>query len=164
MILNDLYQSKLGLEAPQFSTNSLKLLSKCWIFWTDRAILATLSGRYAILVYNAIYDRVSRYGPYKRVYITYFSDENHQTSQTYLKIMLCLFIDLLIKSGSFCPKQCAISCANHRKNLKRNLIQLPLAVEFNSNGRFKTLACTKNYKNFLERNWSLVKRQLQTYF
>ena len=122
MILNDLYQSKLGLEAPRFSTNSLKLLSKCCIFWTDRAILATLSGRYAILVYNAIYDRVSRYGAYKRVNITYFLDENHQTSQTYWKIMLCLFIDLLIKSGSFCPKQCAISCANHRKNLKRNLI------------------------------------------
>ena len=122
MILNDLYQSKLGLEAPQFSTNSLKLLSKCWIFWTDRAILATLSGHYAILVYNAIYDRVSRYGDYKRVNITYFLDENHQTSQTYWKIMLCLFINLLIKSGSFCPKQCAISCANHRKNLKRNLI------------------------------------------
>ena len=122
MILNDLYQSKLGLEAPRFSTNSLKLLSKCCIFWTDRAILATLSGRYAILVYNAIYDRVSRYGAYKRVNITYFLDENHQTSQTYWKIMLCPFIDLLIKNGSFCPKQCAISCANHRKNLKRNLM------------------------------------------
>ena len=132
MILNDLYQSKLGLEAPQFSTNSLKLLSKCWIFWTDRAILATLSGRSAILVYNAIYDRVSRYGPYKRVNITYFLDENHQTSQTYWKIMLCLFIDLLIKSGSFCPKQCAISCANHRKNLKRNLLHRshPFALTF----------------------------------
>ena len=99
MILNDLYQSKLGLEAPRFSNNSLKLLSKCCIFWTDRAILATLSGRYSILIYNAIYNRVSRYGAYKRVNVTKFLDKNHQTSQTYWKIMLCLFIDLLIKSG-----------------------------------------------------------------
>ena len=105
----------------------MKSLLKICIFWTDRAILATLSGRYAIDVYNAIYDRVSRYGAYKRVNITYFLDENHQTLQTYWKIMLCLFIELLIKSGSFCPKQCAISCANHRKNLKRNLMYIILS-------------------------------------